>query len=170
MGAARSGNVVNARKEITRLQGIRQTLVASKQDYWTEQTDIQISAVSAWVAHAEGKKAEALKLMRSAADREDASEKNVAMENRLWPMREVLGDLLLAMQEPAQALKEYETSLQAARNRYRGFYGAAKAAQQLGDRDKAKGYYEKLVALCTHGSGERRELAEAKTYLALNHN
>jgi len=103
--------------------------------------------------------------MRSAADREDASEKHVAMENRLWPMREVLGDMLFAMREPAQALKEYETSLQAARNRYRGFYGAAQAAQQLGDREKARGYYEKLLALCTYGI-ERRELAEAKTYLA----
>ena len=73
---------------------------------------------------------------------------------------------MLSMQEPAQALKEYETSLQAARNRYRGFYGAAKAAQQLGDREKARGYYEKLLALCTQGGVERRELAEAKTYLA----
>ena len=165
MGAARGGDVENARKEITRLQGVKQALVESKQDYWAEQTDIQIGAVSAWVAHAEDKKAEALKLMRSAADREDASEKHVAMENRLWPMREVLGDMLLAMREPAQALKEYETSLQATRNRYRGFYGAAQAAQQLGDREKARGYYEKLLALCTYGI-ERRELAEAKTYLA----
>jgi putative heme iron utilization protein len=81
------------------------------------------------VAYAEGKKAEAVKMMRSAADREDASEKHVAMENRLWPMRELLRDLLLAMHESAPALKEYETSLQAARNRYRSFYGAAKAAE-----------------------------------------
>jgi Tfp pilus assembly protein PilF len=74
---------------------------------------------------------------------------------------------MLSMQEPAQALKEYETSLQAARNRYRGFYGPAKAAQQLGDKEKAKGYYEKMLALCTQGGGiERREVAEAKTYLA----
>jgi hypothetical protein len=166
MGAARGGDVGNARKEIARLQGIKQALVESKQDYWAEQTDIQISAVSAWVAYAEGKKAEGLKLMRSAADREDGSEKSVAMENRLWPMREILGDLLLAMHQPAQALKEYETSLQTARNRYRGLYGAAKAAQQSGDREKATGYYEKLLALCTHGGVERPELAEAKTYLA----
>ena len=67
---------------------------------------------------------------------------------------------------PAQALKEYETSLRTARNRFRGFYGAAKAADQAGNRAKAKDYYEKLVALCSHSAGERRELAEAKTYLA----
>jgi len=105
-------------------------------------------------------------MMRSAADREDASEKHVAMENRLWPMRELLGDLLLVMHESAPALKEYETSLQAARNRYRSFYGAAKAAEQLGDRETAKSYYQKLLTLCTHAGTERPELAEAKNYLA----
>ena len=166
MGAARRGDADNARKEIARLQAIRQSLVDSRQDYWAEQADIQITAVSAWVANGEGKKDEALKLMRSAADREDGSEKNVAMENRLWPMRELLGDLLLALHQPAQALKEYQASLQAARNRYRSYYGAAKAAEQAGDRATARSYYEKLVALCAHAEVDRPELAEARTYLA----
>jgi tetratricopeptide (TPR) repeat protein len=166
MGAARSSDIATARKEIARLREIKDALVQSKQDYWAEQTDIQLSAVSAWVAYAEGKKPEALKLMRSAADREDASEKHVAMENRFWPMRELLGELLLSMHEPAQALKEFETSLEAARNRYRGFYGAAKAAQESGNREKARSYYEKLLTLCNHADTERQELAEAETYLA----
>src|ERR1035438_2467569 len=99
MGSARRSDLASARKEIAQLKQIKDALVESKQDYWAEQTDIQVSAVSAWVAYAEGKKAEAVKLMRSAADREDASEKHVAMENRLWPMRELLGDLLLAMHQ-----------------------------------------------------------------------
>jgi len=126
----------------------------------------KLAAVSAWVASAQGNKMEAVRLMHSAADREDGSEKHLAMENRLWPMRGILGDLLLTMHEPAQALKEYETSLQTARNRFRGFYGGAKAAEQAGDRAKAKYYYEKLIALCSHSTGERRELAEAKRYPA----
>jgi hypothetical protein len=166
MGAARNGDIANAKKEIAQLQSLKQVLLQAKDDYWAEQTDIQIAAVSAWVAYAQGKKKEAVKLMRSAADREDGSKKHVAMENRLWPMREILGDLLLTVHETAQALEEYETSLQTARNRFRGFYGAAKAAEQAGNKAKAKGYYEKLVALCSHTTGERRELAEAKTYLA----
>lgn len=166
MGAARSGDLVNARKEITRLRETRDAMVQSKQEYWAEQTEIQMSALSAWLAFAEGKKTEAVKLMRSAADREDVTEKHVAMENRLWPMRELLGDLLLAMHEPASALKEYESSLQAARNRYRGFYGAAKAAEQSGNRETAKIYYQKLLTLCDHADAARPELAEAKTYLA----
>jgi Tfp pilus assembly protein PilF len=105
-------------------------------------------------------------MMRSAADGEDASEKHVAMENRLWPMRELLGDLLLAMHESAAALKEYETSLQAARNRYRSFYRAAKAAEQWEEREMAKNYYQKLLNLCDHADTERPVLAEAKKYLA----
>jgi hypothetical protein len=165
MGASRRSDVVNARKEIAQLRQIKDALVQSKQDYWAEQTDIQLSAASAWVAYAEGKKAEALKLMRSAADHEDASEKHVAMENRFWPMRELLGELLLAAHVPTQALKEFETSLQAAPNRFRGFYGAAKAAEQSGNPEKAKSWYENLLSLCNHADIERPELAEAKMYL-----
>lgn len=166
MGSARRSDLASSRKEIARLRQITNALAESKQDYWAEQIDIQVSAASAWVAYAEGKKAEAVKMMRSAADREDASEKHVAMENRLWPMRELLGDLLLALHESAAALNEYETSLQAARNRYRSFYGAAKAAEQLGDREMAKNYYQKLLNLCDHADTERLELSEAKKYLA----
>jgi Tfp pilus assembly protein PilF len=87
------------------------------------------------------------------------------MENRLWPMRELLGEMFLGMNEPAKALKEFDVSLQSARNRYRGLYGAAKAAARLGDREKARGYYERLVALCGYADTERPELVEAKTYL-----
>jgi Tfp pilus assembly protein PilF len=81
-------------------------------------------------------------------------------------MRELLGEMLLGMNEPAKALKEFEASLQLARNRYRGLYGAAKAAERSGDREKARSYYEKLVALCSHADTERPELLEAKAYLA----
>jgi Tfp pilus assembly protein PilF len=70
------------------------------------------------------------------------------------------------MHQSAPALKEYETSLQAARNRYRSYYGAAKAAEQLGDRETAKNYYQKLLTLCAHADTERPELAEATKYLA----
>jgi hypothetical protein len=106
--------------------------------------------------------------MRAAADLEDGSEKHVAMENRLWPMRELLGDMLLSANSPALALKEYELSLQSARNRFRGIYGAAKAAQLSGDRAKARSYYGTLLALCRVSDTERAELVEARKYLAQN--
>jgi hypothetical protein len=166
MGSARSGNLPAARKDLEQLGLLKETLLQAKQDYWAEQVEIQRTAAASWLAFAEGKKDAALKRMRTAADLEDRSEKHVAMENRLWPMRELLGDLLLAAHKPALALKEYEASLQSARNRYRGFYGAAIAARQSGNREKARSYYGKLVALCSHADTERPEIAEAKNYLA----
>jgi hypothetical protein len=87
MGAVRQGDVNRARKDIEQLESAKNTLMKSKQKYWADQVEIQRRAAVAWVAQAEGKKNEALKLMRSAAALEDASEKHVAMENRLWPLR-----------------------------------------------------------------------------------
>src|SRR6266850_7691415 len=165
-GFARLGNAASARQEISKLQALRDELADSKQDYWAEQVDIQHKAASAWAAQAEGQRAEALKLMRSAADLEDASEKSVAMENRLWPMRELLGELFLEQQEPAMALKEFEASLREARNRLRGYYGAAKAAELTGDRSKAKAFYEKIVALTKNADSDRSEIQRAKAFLA----
>ena len=78
---------------------------------------------------AQGNREEALKFMRAAADLEDGSEKHVAMENRLYPMRELLGDMLMDLGAPSVALKEYEVSIKNAPNRLRGYYGAAKAAE-----------------------------------------
>jgi tetratricopeptide (TPR) repeat protein len=166
MGSARSGDLQAAQKNIGQLQQIEDGLRQSKDDYWAQQAEIQRNAATAWVMFGEGKKEAALKLMRNAADLEDGSEKHVAMENRLLPMRELLGDMLLAANEPRLALKEYEASLQSARNRYRGFYGAAKAAERSGDLEKARTYYVKLLALCGDADTERPELAEAKKYLA----
>src|SRR6476659_6330834 len=82
-------------------------------------------------------------------DLEDNSTKHIAMENRLYPMRELLGDLLLQQQQPSQALTEYETSLQSTPNRLRGLYGAAKAAEGAGQQEKAATYFRKLAELTT---------------------
>ena len=85
--------------------------------------------------------------MRVAANLEDNSEKHVAMENRLYPMRELLGDLLMDQQLPALALTEHEAAMQAAPNRLRGLYGAAKAAKDTGKLEKAADYFGKLAEL-----------------------
>ena len=104
--------------------------------------------------------------MRQAADLEDRSGKHVAMENRLSPIRELLGELLIEAQEPAQALKEFETSLRNNPNRYRSFAGAARAADRAGDRAQARSYYEKLVSLAGNADTARPDLIAAKQYLA----
>jgi tetratricopeptide (TPR) repeat protein len=136
------------------------------QGYWAGQVEIQILGAQAWTAQGQGNKSDALKFMRAAADLEDASEKHVAMENRLYPMRELLADMLMVQGEAAAALKEYETSLKNAPMRLRGFYGAAKAAEASGDARKAREYFERLARLTRYADGDRPELREAKQRLA----
>ena len=162
VGAARTGKPAMAKGEIDRLQALSKS---AENSYWAEQVQVLVLAASAWHAHAEGRKDDALKLMRGAADLEDSTEKHVAMENRLYPMREMLGDLLLALGQPAAALQAYEASLHVAQNRLHGFYGAAKAAQAAGDRGKARAYFEKLAALAKNADTDRAELREAKAFL-----
>ena len=165
LGFAHLGDMQNARLEIAKLQALRDELAQSKQGYWVEQVDIQHRAASAWVAHAQGRKADAVKMMRSAADLEDASEKSVAMENRLYPMRELLGEMLLEQGVPSLALKEFEASLNEARNRLHGYYGAARAAELTGDRAKARTLYERVVDLARNADSERQEVTRAKVFL-----
>jgi len=163
MGSARGGNIAAAEREVTKLKELRAALEKANQSYWAEQVETQMLAASAWIAHAKGQKEEALKFMRAAADLEDNSEKHIAMENRLYPMRELLGDLLLEQQQPAQALNEYETSFQSTPNRLRGLYGAAKAAQGAGQSEKAATYFRKLAELTKDADADRVEIREANT-------
>ena len=134
--------------------------------YWADRTSEQILAVSAWIALAEGAKDKAVADMGRAADGEDASVKDVAMENRLYPMRELLGDLLLEAGQPTAAVRAYATALTNTPNRYRGIYGAARAAAAAGDRAAASDYFTKLVALAKNADTQRPELAAARAFLA----
>jgi hypothetical protein len=166
LGAARSGNTANAQKEVEKLQSLHDTLVEAKQSYWAEQVEIQRRAAAAWLAQAEGKSEGALQLMRSAADLEGATEKHPVTPGPIVPARELLGELLLELKQPAQALHEFETSLRASPNRFNGLSGAARAAQLAGNAEKAHAYYAKLVSLCDHGDSTRVELTDARTFLA----
>jgi predicted Zn-dependent protease len=104
--------------------------------------------------------------MRAAADLEASTDKLPVTPGPLVPARELLGELLLDVHQPAQALNEFETSLRTDTNRFNGWYGAARAAELSGDRAKAHTYYTKLVALCEQADPGRAELVEAKAFLA----
>jgi len=166
LGMARSGDIAGAKSEIEAIQGIQKALLKDKDAYWAARSQEQIQAVSAWVALSEGSREQAVKLMRSAADGEDGSVKHVSMENRLYPMRELFAELLLESGQAASALREFEAALKENPNRYRGLYGAARAAEAAGDRAKAADYFAKLVTLSKNADTVRPELAQAKTFLA----
>ena len=163
---ARTGDLVAAKAEIEAIAGLRAKLQESNQGYWADRSEEQMLAISAWVALRDGAREQALKLMRAAADGEDGSIKHVAMENRLYPMRELLAELLLEIKEPALALREYETALKATPNRFRGYMGAARAADAAGDRQQAAAYFAKLAELASNADSDRLEIREAKAFLA----
>jgi predicted Zn-dependent protease len=169
MGAARSGDAASARQELKKLAGIRQNLDQVKGVYdWGKQVEIQLQAATAWLAFAEGRKEDAVRQMRAAADLEDSTDKHPVTPGSIIPAREQLGDLLLETGQPAQALVEFEKALREAPNRFNGLYGAARAAELAGDRKKAANYYAQLVKLCERADGARPELEQAKVFLARN--
>jgi tetratricopeptide (TPR) repeat protein len=166
IGAARSGNVADARKSLARIEALRDTLAAAKNTYWAQQSEIQRLAVAGWIARAEGKNEQAVALIRQAADREDATEKHPVTPGALFPAREMLANLLLDLGQPGPALAEFERSQKSDPNRFRGLAGAARAAELAGDRDKTRGFYAQLTALAASADTERPELAQAKAFLA----
>jgi tetratricopeptide (TPR) repeat protein len=166
LGMARSGDLAGAKAEIEAIKTLRATIEKANQPYWAARSEEQMLTISAWIALKEGARDQALKLMRAAADGEDGSIKSVAMENRLYPFRELLGELLLEMGQPADALKEFEVALRQTPNRYRAFLGVARAASGAGDRQKAFEYYGKVAELAKNADSERAETREAKAFLA----
>jgi tetratricopeptide (TPR) repeat protein len=167
LGAARSSNPTAAQKDVERIAALRDELQAAKSEYWANEVEVMRLASLAWVALAQKRSNDALALMRQAADIEDQSEKNIVTPGRLLPARELLGDMLIELKRPAEAIKEYEASQQREPNRYRGLFGAGQAAAQSGNRDKARRYFSKLLELA--GSGDLRpEMEQARRYLASN--
>ncbi|MCE7913103.1 MAG: hypothetical protein DYH15_00185 [Nitrosomonas sp. PRO4] len=147
LGAARSGKAVVARSSLQRLEQLRDNDKAANKNYTAEQIEIQRLAVAAWIAHAEGKAQAAQTLMRAAADREDATEKDNVTPGAIIPARELLGELLLALKQPDAALHEFEQSLTRTPNRRNAIFHAAKAAEQAGDKEKARNYEEQFRRL-----------------------
>jgi predicted Zn-dependent protease len=166
LGAARSGNLAQAREDQVRLAALRDALLAAKVGYWADQVDIQRLLVAGSIARAEGRNDDALQLIRAAADREDATEKHPVTPGSIVPAREVLGEVLLDLGRPAEALREFEASQQKEPNRLRGYYGVARAAELSGDAAKARAQYGQLMTLTAQADSERPEIAQAKAFLA----
>ena len=167
LGAARSGDPASAHRDVERIAALRDELKAAKNEYWANEVEVMRLASVAWVSLAQKNADEALVLMRRAADMEDKSEKNIVTPGRLLPARELLGDMLLELKRPAEALREYEASQVREPNRYRGLHGAGLAASHSGNTAKAKQYFGRLVDMAGAASS-RNEVGNARAYLARN--
>jgi tetratricopeptide (TPR) repeat protein len=169
IGAARSGDVRGARDGVQKLVEIAQTVKMTETQHGGGMSNsgmgIDPSEAAGWLAYAEGKPEEALRILRSAADREDARDD----EPFATPAREMLADLLLELERPAEALASYKEVLKNFPGRFNALWGAARAADALGDDHAAADFYAKLIANCPPDA-DRSELQTARKHLAAQRN
>jgi len=166
LGRAHTGDLDGARKAIARMQQLREATKEPKFDYFKSHLDLQMQAASAWVAAAEGKKNDAIDMLRRAADSEDILGKHPVSPGAFVPIREQLGALLLEMGHPTEAQREFEAALKIYPGRFRGLYGAAQAAELAGDNENAGRYYTKLAAQTSKAGGSRNELNHVREFLS----
>jgi len=162
LGAARLRDLDTARSSLNRLEELKVALQKTKQTFWVAQTEMQIDAIAAWVALGEQRTDNALRLMRSSVEIQHRAGRHPALENRLVPVRELLGDMLFQLQRYGEAAAEFERSLEEDPNRFRAYYGAAKSHQLAGDTTRSQYYFDRLLTLAQNADTDRTELREAK--------
>jgi hypothetical protein len=149
------------------LKKIRERLQQAGEKYWALQVEIQEREVTAWALMAEGKPVAARRQMEEAAKLEDGTEKSAVTPGPLAPARELLGELLLVLNQPADAMTQFEATLQKEPGRFRALYGAGRAAKLAGKEETSRKYFRELLNMCQSADKPRRpELAEAATAIA----
>jgi hypothetical protein len=163
LGAARLGQVPLAQESAASLGKIHDRLAKAGEEYWAKQVEIQQLEVSAWTALASGRKVDALRQMKMAAQLEDSTEKSVVTPGPLAPARELLGEMYLALKEPRLAKQEFMAALNTEPGRFHAIYGAAQAAELNGDQESSLKYYRDLLNQCIRADNSLRpELAQAR--------
>jgi hypothetical protein len=165
IGAAHKADAAAAQQDVDRLNAA----VAAQQKQTQPQgyapaasgENLDQQEAQAWLAYAQGKNQEAIKMMLAAAKQEEAE----GVDSLTMPAREMLGDMLRDMKKPIEALAEYRRSLAESPNRFDSLYGAAQAAQLAGRTAEARVYLAKLVKVCAVDA-DRPELQQARTELA----
>ncbi|MEO6230997.1 MAG: hypothetical protein ABJB11_03585 [Ferruginibacter sp.] len=159
LGAAHLGNIADAKNELEKLRQLQEVLKNQKDTYKSGQIAIQIKTGEAWIQFFSGKLAEAESMMKLAADMEDSTEKHPVTPGAVLPARELLGDMLLQLNQHENALQAYETVLEKCPNRFNSLYGAGKAAEKTGNKKKATFYFKQLASIADTLNPQRTELA-----------
>jgi hypothetical protein len=163
LGAGRLGHEAPANEAATALHQIQERLVRTNEPYWARQVEIQELTVAAWAVFAAGQRQAALRQMESATELEEGTEKSAVTPGPLAPARELLAEMLLQMNEPRRALRQFEATLASEPRRFRSLYGAAHAAQLSGLPDSSRRYFQELLQICAGADKPARsELDEAR--------
>ena len=164
LGAARSGHVEQARSDVETLSALHDRIAAAS-PYWAAQVEIQRLSALAWLQLAEGESDVALATMRNAADLEAGTEKHPVTPGEVLPARELLADMLLELDRPAEARAAYEAALERSPNRFNSLYGAGRAAELAGDAAGATKHYRTLLEVAAHADTKRPALLHAKRFV-----
>jgi tetratricopeptide (TPR) repeat protein len=166
LGAARAGDVASAEVALAALGGEQQKLAQAPPPGpydWAGYVESQRLSAAGWIAHAKGRSDAAIDLLRQAAALEAKVGKHPVTPGSVLPARELLGDLLLELGRPREALAEYESSLVTTPNRLRSLEGAAKAAELAGEADRGKTLRNLIAALTAAGTRYAGRSADAPT-------
>jgi tetratricopeptide (TPR) repeat protein len=165
LGYAHIGNIISAENELLTLRELQKSLTEAKETYRSGQVNIQVHTTEAWIELAKGNNDKALLLMKKAVLLENQTSKHAVTPGEVLPADELLGDMLLALNKPKEALEAYEISLKGHPNRFNGIFGAATAAKEVGNKEKTTLYFKQLIELSKDSNSDRRELAQAKAYI-----
>ncbi len=163
VGSARDGNLDRASQAEQKLASLRDA-ASSLDNYWSRQIEVQRREVAAWIAEKNGKGADAIEVMRSAAELEESMDKHAVTPGAVIPAREMLGELLLAHNSPQEALEAFQSVLRVAPNRFNALYDAATAAEATGNATVANDFLRKLTEVAV--GEERPELVTARKKIA----
>jgi tetratricopeptide (TPR) repeat protein len=145
IGQSRAGHPRSSDADLDRLNACLRELQSAGNAYWATQVDVLLKEAQAWRLAADADTESALVSLRAAADEEDAVEKLPVTPGPIVPAREQLGELLLDLNRPQQALPEFRTALTLAPARRGALLGAAAASEHLGDTQAATQFRAQLT-------------------------
>jgi tetratricopeptide (TPR) repeat protein len=169
--AAAQKNAPDARKHIDELQALEQR--AGKEDLpgiglpLPKILAIQRLEIAAAASASKGRLDEAIKRMEKAAAMEDSAPPQPGPPPLIKPAHELLGEMLLQADRPADAEKQFGAALFRYTSRARSLLGAARAAARQGKCEDAANTYSKFLHQWRQADPALPETQEAQDYLKL---
>ena len=168
LGAANIKDFNTVEQKIEVLKKLHQDLIAlndKTKAIQIKQVEIQIKTAQAWLNFRNNDEKNGLKLMQEAVEIERKTSKHPVTPGDVLPAIELLGDMLLELNKPEEALLVYEENLKERPNRFNGIYGAAIASEQSGNKEKAIFYFNQLIELTKNSDSDRLEIEKAKAFV-----
>jgi len=162
LAATRTGDTEGVASSLERLDELAESARLGDDYYWADQIEVQRRSIEAWAALMEGEAERGIEEMRHAVELAASMEKHPITPGDLQPAQELMGDLLVEVGRPAEALEWYEESLSVWPKRYHSLLGAARAAEEAGLEEVAADYYHELVELTDEADPDREGVLEAR--------